>query len=76
MRGEAVSDPAIETLRDRAAALPPVERAAMLWDECMRLRSALNLIAANGGRHNEEIGLSCNGGWCADQARTALEEKP
>jgi hypothetical protein len=35
-------------------------------------RAALRLIAENGGCTTEE-GLSCNGSWCAEQARRALD---
>ena len=37
--------------------------------------SALKLIAENGGKTTDE-GVSCNGSWCAEQARRALEAAP
>lgn len=37
--------------------------------------SALELIRDNGGKTTDcELGISCNGTWCAEQARRALEE--
>jgi hypothetical protein len=39
-------------------------------------RSALELIADHGGTYcaDEEMAMTCNGSWCAEQARRALEE--
>lgn len=36
-------------------------------------RKTLELIASFGGKEQE--GLSCNGSWCAEQARTTLERR-
>lgn len=43
--------------------------------EIERLREALKNIADAGGTTDDESGLSHNGGWCGEQARTALEVK-
>gem|GEM_PF-5356219 len=39
----------------------------------MAYRTALELIANHGGK--EVDGLRCNGGWCAEQARCALDSR-
>ena len=44
---------------------------AAAQDGARRLREALRIIQWNGGGHTDE-GLSCNGSWCAEQARAAL----
>ena len=43
--------------------------------ENKRLRAALELIADKGGTYcaDEETAITCNGSWCAEQARRALE---
>ena len=38
-----------------------------------RLRAVLKLIAENGGQTTDE-GVSCNGHWCAEQAREGVGE--
>lgn len=37
--------------------------------------AALTLISLAGGTRTDE-GVSCNGSWCAEQARVALEATP
>lgn len=37
-------------------------------------RQTLELIAASGGKREEELGVVCDGTWCAEQARTVLHE--
>lgn len=42
--------------------------------EIKRLRAALDFIATHGGSTpTSELPISCNGSWCAEQARRALE---
>lgn len=39
------------------------------------LRDTLSLIEQSGGRYShDELGMSYNGSWCAEQARRVLEE--
>lgn len=54
----------------------PIDRALSLMAaaEIERLREALELIRDNGGTYTPEEGMTCNGSWCAEQARRALEE--
>ena len=49
-----------------------VDFARQLERELAAYKAALELIADRGGLCNEE--MSCNGLWCAEQARRALEE--
>ncbi|MCP4639428.1 MAG: hypothetical protein GY851_03295 [bacterium] len=42
------------------------------YDDAEKLRKALEIIAEFGGRDAEEC-VRCNGSWCAEQARRALE---
>lgn len=61
---------------DYGESLAPVVLAA----EVRRLRDALRFIAENGGGAmaaddgtDEGTVISCNGGWCAEQARRSLD---
>jgi len=45
---------------------------AALLDAAGERAEALMLIEKWGGHADIESGLSCNGSWCAEQARTAL----
>jgi hypothetical protein len=65
-------------LRDRYRHDRPIDRAIIMQaaDEIERLRAVLELIADHGGTYcaDEETAITCNGSWCAEQARRALEE--
>jgi ABC-type sugar transport system substrate-binding protein len=49
-----------------------IEKNAKQTAEVTRLMDVLKLIEENGGRG--VVGISCNGSWCAEQARRAREE--
>jgi hypothetical protein len=67
-----------DELRARCRNAHPVDRNIILQcaDEIERLRSVLEDIADHGGTYcaDEETAITCNGSWCAEQARRALEE--
>jgi hypothetical protein len=59
---------------ERTELLKLAERNGLIAENA-RLREALELIADHGGTYcaDEEMAITCNGSWCAEQARCALE---
>lgn len=66
---------AAELYYDGPTGFVPVEKAREVEKHRNRLRNALRFIAEWGGRTLEsEYGdIDCNGRWCAEQAKEAVE---
>jgi hypothetical protein len=74
----------INTMYDETGHIGPhncperwVKKCRELEEEANQYRTALRFIAAWGGKqHETECGtISCNGSWCAEQARSSLPDE-
>lgn len=67
-----------ENIESIKSAIGMIESVAILKIDALksenrRLRQTLELIRDHGGCLQDETGMTCTGGWCAEQARRTLE---
>ncbi len=76
MKGNYHSGGTMSEIAEHDAECEAIEREIeRLNKHIYHLRNALAVIGTAGGTVNEELGISCNGSWCKQQALAALDAK-